>query len=97
VRNVDELVFGSETVDLNAVEQIVEIGQLRAIGMAIAYIQNTNWNGTQSIAQQIDTLMATITSQGLDALTEYPSGELCVFRRFELAAVINRLRSLQIK
>ncbi len=29
-------------------------------------------------------------------ITDYPQGDLAVFRRFELAAALNRLRSLQV-
>jgi hypothetical protein len=41
VRDVDEVVFGTEEIDLSAVEQIVESGQLRAIALAIVYARDT--------------------------------------------------------
>lgn len=40
--------------------------------------------------------MNDIHSQGLDILTEFPQGDLALFRRFELAAALNRLRTLQV-
>ncbi|NJO43788.1 MAG: hypothetical protein HC769_32190 [Cyanobacteria bacterium CRU_2_1] len=97
VRNVDELVFGSEEVDLSAVEQIVDVGQLRAIGSAITYIQQHYLNGRRTVAEIVDSVMADLAASKLDILTEYPQGDLMMFRSFELAAVVNRLRSLEIR
>jgi predicted ABC-class ATPase len=95
VRDVDELVFGNETVDLSAVEQIVDVGQLRAIAAAIIQIQAKS-DDQQTLVQLIQTCMAAIATQGFDCLSDHPSGELAQFRAMELAAVINRLRSLEI-
>ncbi|QYO68081.1 hypothetical protein [Leptolyngbya sp. 7M] len=96
VRDVDELVFGSEVVDLTAVEQLVEVGQLRSIGAAITYLQTYELDGQRSLAELIEALMATLAA-GLDQLTPYPQGDLAMFRPLELAAVINRLRSLEVQ
>jgi hypothetical protein len=40
--------------------------------------------------------MTDIQANGLDILTEFPQGDLALFRRFELAAALNRLRTLQV-
>jgi predicted ABC-class ATPase len=96
VRDVDELVFGTESVDLAAVEQIVDVGQLRSIGAAIRYLQQYYVDGNRSVSEIIDFVMADLASGGLDSLTPYPQGDLILFRSLELAAVINRLRSLEV-
>jgi predicted ABC-class ATPase len=96
VRDVDEMVFGAEAIALSAVEQIVEVGQLRAMGAAIAYLQDYYLDGRTCLKEIIDRVMADIQSAGIDAITPYPQGELVMFRPLELAAVINRLRSLAI-
>ncbi len=96
VRDVNELIFGAETIDLSAVEQIREVGQLRAIGAAVAYLQQHYLNGRRSLPQIIDAVMADLEAGGLDILTHSPQGDLAAFRPFELAAVVNRLRSLEI-
>lgn len=95
VRDVDELVFGSEVVDLTAVEQLVEVGQLRSIGAAITYLQSHELDGRRTLAELITDLMASVTA--LDQLTPHLQGDLAMFRTFELAAVINRLRSLEVQ
>ncbi len=41
--------------------------------------------------------MADIAAEGLDNLTYFPEGDLVMFRRFELAAAINRLRTLKTR
>ncbi len=96
VRDVDEVVFGTEDIDLSAVEQIAETGQLRAIASAIVYAKNKYINGRRTLPEILDRVMADIDSQGLDILSYLPEGDLVLFRRFELAAALNRLRTLKV-
>ena len=94
-RGVDEIVFGTEEIDLSAVEQIVDTGQLRAIAMAIVYAKKTYRQLTLSeILKRVD---RDIAESGIDVLSNFPQGDLTHFRPLELAAAFNRLRSLQIK
>lgn len=97
VRDVDEVVFGTEDIDLSAVEQIVEAGQLRAIALAIIYAKQHYINGRNALPEIFDQVMADIDSQGLDILSNLPEGDLVLFRRFELAAALNRLRTLKVR
>lgn len=97
VRDIDQLVFGSEDIDLASVEQIVERGQLRAIASALVYAKEQYINGRSTVPEILDRVMTDIESQGLDILTNLPEGDLVMFRRFELAAALNRLRSLKMK
>ncbi|NJN91205.1 MAG: ABC-ATPase domain-containing protein [Leptolyngbyaceae cyanobacterium SL_5_14] len=97
VRDVDELVFGGETIDLAAVEQIVEVNQLRAIGAALTYIQQHYLDGRYSLKTILEYVIADLQSSSPDILTAFPQGDLAMFRPSELAAVINRMRSLDIE
>lgn len=97
VRDVDGVMFGNENIDLSGVEQIVEVGQLRAIGSAMVYAKEKYLDGKHTVAQMLDGTMADIEKGGLDLLTRFPQGDLAEFRRFELAAAINRLRTLEVK
>jgi predicted ABC-class ATPase len=97
VRDVDEVAFGTEDIDLEAVEQIVEIGQLRAIALAIVYAKAKYMDNKRTVSEILDKVMKDISEQGLDILTEFPQGDLALFRRFELAAALNRLRTLQVR
>jgi predicted ABC-class ATPase len=97
VRDVDELLFGKESIDLAAVEQLMEVGQVRAIGQAIALLQQDYLNARQPLMAVIEELIQDLEEFGLDHLTPYPQGDLTAFRRLELAAVINRMRSLSVR
>ncbi|MEG4277208.1 ABC-ATPase domain-containing protein [Microcoleus sp. MON1_C1] len=96
VRDVDELAFGTEDIDLGAVEQIVDSGQLRAIAAAMVYAKQQYMDGKRTLSEIIDLVMADIDAQGMDILSPFPEGDFAMFRRFELAAAINRLRSLSV-
>ncbi|MGP1371574.1 MAG: ABC-ATPase domain-containing protein [Almyronema sp.] len=95
VRDVDELRFGNEAVDLAAVEQLIEPGQLRAIAAAMVYAQRHYLDGKQPLATVLDLVMQAIEQQGLEVLSDRIVSDFASFRRFELAAALNRVRSLQ--
>ena len=96
VRDVDEIAFGTEDIDLAAVEQIVDAGQLRAIALAIVYAKENYMSRKQTTAEILERVMQDISQERLDIITDFPQGDLSLFRRFELAAALNRLRSLQV-
>lgn len=113
VRDRHTLSFGTEEIDLSAVEQVVELGQVRAIAFAMVYAQRHYLDGQRSLKAVLDGIMAAIERGGLDALTGFsegfpagflseespggfPEGDLAQFRPLELAATLNRLRTLQV-
>lgn len=97
VRDVDSVMFGTQDIDCHALEQIVEPGQLRAIGRAIVYTQQQYMDGSLPLGEILERVMADIARGGLDTLTSFPQGDLASFRQQELAAAINRLRTLACK
>jgi predicted ABC-class ATPase len=76
VRDVDEVVFGTQEIDLSAVEQIVETGQLKAIAQALVYAKQHHINGHNALPEILNRVMADIESEGLDILTTLPQGDL---------------------
>jgi len=99
----DSLMLGYETIDLRAVEQIVEVHQVRAIAQAIIYAEHYYFEKSRSLSEVLDCVMTDIERGGLDVLTEEGAqygkrlmGDLASFRRFELAAAINRLRTVKV-
>ena len=44
IRDVDQVVFGTEDIDLIAIEQLIESGQLKSISAAIIYAKNNYMN-----------------------------------------------------
>jgi len=97
VRDDDEVSFGSEEIDLASVEQLVDQGQLRAIAAAIVYAKKQYVDGKRSLSEILDLIQEDMEKKGLDVITPSPQGDLTYFRRFELAAAINRLRTLAVK
>ncbi|NEO36916.1 MAG: ABC-ATPase domain-containing protein [Moorea sp. SIOASIH] len=96
VRDVDEVGFGAENIDLSAVEQIVEVGQLRAISRALVYAKEKYIDERLTLSEILALVMKDIEEEGLDVLTFFPEGDLVQFRRLELAAALNRLRTLSV-
>ncbi len=94
-RDIQTVQFGTETLDLAAVEQIVHRTQTRAIGAALDYARRRYIDGRRSLSEILDLVMADIEEEGLDALDGRRTGAFALFRRHELAAAFNRLRSLK--
>ena len=84
-------------LDLSAVEQIVEHSQVRAIAEALLRLAPL-LDGTRDVAALLAALGTEVEQKGLDALKpDRRVGNLALPRPAELAAALNRLRSLQVK
>jgi len=87
--------FGVHEIDLSAVSQVVDPAQTAAIAHGILRAKCL-MDGRTSLQEAVEAVVAETESRGLDALVPYPSGGLAAFRPFELAAAINRLRTLRV-
>jgi predicted ABC-class ATPase len=96
VRATDEIRLGTDEIDLSAVEQLVEPGQVKAIAAAMVYAQQHYLDGQRSLTAVLNAVMTDVKAQGLDSLSDRRSGEFVAFRPLELAAAINRLRTLHV-
>jgi predicted ABC-class ATPase len=94
-RGVKTVLFGTDEIDVSEVAQIVHPGQLRAIGEALVRMRNLA-DGRRTLAQILDEVEKETAENGLDILVPWVVGDLCAFRRFELAAALNRLRTLEV-
>jgi len=93
----DRVQYGSEEVDLRAVEQLVERAQSRAVAEAVAWAWHNAVDGRRTLPEVLHYVMDAIRERGLDAVHPEPIGELAAFRIFELAAFVNRIRSLRVR
>lgn len=99
---VDTIVFGTDRIDLRGVEQLVDLSQTRAIGNGIHLAVERFMNGERTLREIADAVQAFFDEEGLDALDpfhrrdEHP-GDFARPRKFELAAAINRLRSVRMR
>ena len=98
VRTKSRVEYGKFELDLSAVEQLVETGQTRAIADALQLLVRTNGLGATTLVDMLDAVEALLEEKGLDALAApgWPApGTYARPRRAELAAALNRLRSLR--
>lgn len=90
-RGLRELQLGEETIDLGALEQLVDDSQARAIGVLLSWL-HAHARPAASVRDLTEQALEAATSRGLYGLEPLP--ELAAVRRHELGAALNRLRSL---
>ncbi len=96
----EEVAFGYESIDLSHVEQLVDPSQTRAIGLALVYALEQGFiDGRRPLSAVLDALESAIDRYGLDVLSPFRGhpGDFARPRRFELAAALNRLRTLEVR
>ena len=95
-----EIRFGEETIDLAALEQLVDRSQTRAIGDAILLCARRFVDGTRSLKECLELLDQCLSAEGLDLLAREQNDlwrEYARVRTLDLGAAINRLRSLLMR
>ncbi len=100
-RGVDAIAFGNETVDLRCVEQLVDVSQTRAVGYAMHLAAERFMDGTRTLPEVVAAVMDILDREGLDILDPFRRGDrhpgaFAMPRALELAAALNRLRSLRV-
>jgi len=98
VRDAQGIQFGEEEIDLSAVDQVISRAQLRALSEGLILMRRhfLDRRGQLDVTELLDGVMELMETEGLDALGRGEEGDLAAFRRFELAAALNRLRSLEM-
>ncbi len=71
--------------------------QLNAIGQALYYARERYMDGRRTLREILDAVERDIEAKGLDVVDVRPMGDYAYFRRFELAAAMNRLRTLKVR
>ncbi|MDR7299851.1 ABC-ATPase domain-containing protein [Haloactinomyces albus] len=96
-RGTDALTLGDSTVELRAVEQLVDPSQVTGIGLAlVTCVRAGLLDGTRTVAEILDAFDSTVDKRGIAAVDDRFVGDFAVPRRFELAAALNRLRTLRV-
>ena len=91
-RGVNELLYGEHQIDLSQVEQLIDIGQARSIGLMIHYFAQHYANDCENLAVGLKQVLEDGQQYGLDHFSQYKVGNLALPRLHELAAAINRIR-----
>ncbi len=87
--------FGTDVIDVSLLEQLVDSAQCRFLGDALRAIR-ARCDRRLSVPDLLDALEARLAESGLDAVCEPTFGDRALARRFEIAAALNRLRSLRL-
>lgn len=94
----DGLSINRENVDLRYVEQIVDGGQVNALGYLILYAQRNLFDGRKSMREVVRALEQLMGQKGLAGICEgsYLPSSLTMPRTQEIFACFNRVRSLRL-
>ena len=91
-KELHTLLYGEHRIDLSLVEQLIDIGQTRAIGLMILLYAKRYTRTGETMVTGLQQLMQDVENQGLDIVSPYKVGNLAMPRLYELAAAINRIR-----
>ena len=90
--------YGRTEIDLGAVEQLATGDAARSAGLALRLLADGIVDGERDVPAALDALDALLKAEGVDVLSpfETPVGDLVAVRRHEVAACLNRLRTLVV-
>jgi predicted ABC-class ATPase len=92
----DFLQFGRSLVDLDAVRQIADADQARAIGFVMYYAKLRYMDEGYPLREILDLVDRDLSNEGLNALVRDLRGDLARPRRYEVAAALNRLPAFRV-
>ncbi|MBB6171013.1 putative ABC-class ATPase [Nocardiopsis mwathae] len=96
-RDMDVLTFGEHDIDVRGLAQLVDPGQVIGVGLAMRLLAEDGLLDTgRTLAQALDALDERLASGGVTALGRGYAGDYARPRRFEVAAALNRLRTLRV-
>jgi predicted ABC-class ATPase len=87
--------FGDDEIDVSLVAQLVDPAQCRMVGDALLSLSRGLCDGRRSIPELLDAIETRLDADGLEAVCEPTFGDRARARRHEIAAALNRLRSLR--
>jgi predicted ABC-class ATPase len=95
-KGLRRILYGVTEIDLAHVEQLVDISQTRAIGELIHAYATRYASSGMALREGLERLFGELNRGGFDAVLSRKMGNLAVPRVFEVAAAINRMRSLRV-
>jgi predicted ABC-class ATPase len=95
VKGLHTLIYGTTTIDLSGLEQLVDRSQTRAIGDIILYYSRKYAGQEYTLQDGLKKLFEELHQHGLDLLSSRKMGNYAMPRLFEVAAAINRMRTLK--
>ena len=96
VDNDGSLKFGRSIINLNNINQLSSIDQVRTIGLILYYAKLRYMDEGFSFKEILDFVDRDLSNEGLNVLTRDVCGNLARPRRHEIAALINRLPAFRV-
>lgn len=99
-KGLTKILYGTHEIDLSYVEQLVDPSQTRAMATMIKYMAEHYADGRTTLSDMLERLYQLIEQKGLDIVSPFYGshpGDMALPRKMELAAAINRLRTLKVK
>ncbi len=96
-KGLETILYGRTAIDLSLVAQVVDESQTKAIGRLIHHCATHYFDGSVSLAEGLKRAIADLQEKGLDILSPNKEGDYARPRIFEVAAAINRMRTLSVK
>ena len=97
-KGLKSILLGSGTIDLTCLEQLVDPSQTRAIAQILRLL-GKRADGRKSLRQLLEEIESEIKEKGLDWISPFRGhpGDLALPRKYEIAAAVNRMRTLAVK
>ncbi|MBF0706950.1 ABC-ATPase domain-containing protein [Alkalihalobacillus hwajinpoensis] len=99
-RGLHHIQFGNTDVSLLQIEQLVDPSQTRFAADVLHFLERNHKLGEKSIPELLDFIDQKINAEGLGSFSLYKNqhpGDIARIRRTEMAAILNRIRTLRIK
>lgn len=93
---LDRLRFGRNCIDLSGIAQLADIHQTSTIALVLHYAKQRYLDEGRPIREILDLVDRDLSTEGLECLSREQRGDLARPRRYEIAAALNRLRTLRI-
>jgi predicted ABC-class ATPase len=96
-RGVRAIQYGTEEIDISYVEQIVDASQSRYIADCLQHAYHHLADDRRTVRELVEHIEALVQEKGLDVLQPHIAGDRAWARPFEVAAALNRLRTLRVR
>lgn len=99
-KGLNHIIMGTTDIAFSEVEQLVDASQTRMIAEILQHLDNQNKLTNQALPELLDKVEGQMNKRGLASFTAFPEqhpGDLARPRKFEIAAVINRMRTAVVK
>jgi predicted ABC-class ATPase len=98
-KGLTKILMGRTEITFDATEQLVDASQTRMIAEIIQYLDKTNGLQEKSLRELLDEVERQMDQKGLASFTGFKDqhpGDIARPRRYEIAAVLNRIRTAKV-